>query len=158
MRTYVVANTPDEFEHWCATSYKKRHSDDKVRFVGRSFTGMRGVTFDEYDEVYFIGDWANREDLQDVEALIAIASRARSVGPRVYREDKQYRAPVRFAGNSVEASVKRELAALPDEVGRSTRAAAALVLARKIDAESSATATAMCAAQLINLLDRLRDV
>lgn len=59
---------------------------------------------------------------------------------------------------SVLASVTRDLASVPSEMATGGLAAMALALAREIDGENSATSKSMCAGQLRDTLDRIREL
>jgi hypothetical protein len=57
---------------------------------------------------------------------------------------------------SVLEAVESDLKALPDELAGSALAATARQLAREMDGDNSATSKSMCAARLMEALDRLR--
>jgi hypothetical protein len=57
---------------------------------------------------------------------------------------------------SVVAAVARDLAKLPDDLGESTLAAAALALAEELDRSNSATSKSMCAKELRETMAVLR--
>ena len=59
---------------------------------------------------------------------------------------------------SVVDGVTRDLAKLPEDVAMSGLGASALVLAREMDDDNSATSKSMCANSLRDTLDRLREL
>ena len=56
----------------------------------------------------------------------------------------------------MELAIRRDLAALPDDLAGSGLAATAIALARAMDDNNSATSKSMCARAILELTDRLR--
>ena len=77
-------------------------------------------------------------------------------GPQTKKPANGKRASELRGLGDVELAIRRDLAALPDDLAGSGLAATAIALARAMDDNNSATSKSMCARAILELTDRLR--